>query len=961
VVAGAFRKWLLGALAVGATVVCTAGAATGDTVTFSSTQTIPVPPASSYAGSGGGDGWNVALTPAAVYNVFHHSGSFNVACHRQADATPCWPAFNGDTSGRVLTITDATGKSFSTSGHSAILLDSSTGKLHEFATRSDGVGGVICVDTALASPTVNPFAEGAASPFCGFTPLTGTSESVDSGTAGVSEGVQVGSKLFAFNFVSGSAVGPGAQNKLLCFDLNTNAACAGQPYTVDVGDGTNGNGTFPAPAVVQFSDRVIIPINMGGTGRLACFDGKALTGCSGSWPVTLSGSFSSYPGNHGAPFPKLTSTGELSGFCLPMSGVPCYTLSGGSSDTPANMPAGVTLTSGWNGASVVVGPRVYIPHGYYPNGGPDEVECYDYNLGKGCDNFPKQFSGLSLLYTINSDPQRPECLWVNADNGTQIQNFDAFTGGACGTGAIRVLASSFVVNTPECTPGAWDSLQILSPAPGTYTNGSVAFRDASGVAIPGASDVALDATGTAELAGLNLTGSGLPQFLITLNMADEKPVGEVVVKVTWAGTFDPACATKGGTTIVNPPTTTTTNTTSANDGLSLTGPRYGRTGSPLTFRAVVKNAGPDASTGVVAHFTVPAGATVDSVSSDTGSGCQRAGTAITCFIGTLPAGTSANVTIVLRSSNPGTLTVTGSIEDDHDSDTSNNAGSASAPVIGTNDPPPAPAPPSDRGTFTALTTGTVLVNGVAVAADQPILLKSGDTVDVSGGSITVASEQGWVGTFSNQQQQRPRRLSSWASRAADDAVPAQFTVTQSSSVDEPVTLTLTGGDFSQCSTPRKLAANKKPVHQLWGSAKGSFRTKGRYSAATVRGTIWLTQDRCDGTLTSVIDGVVDVADSTLKKTVTLTNGQSYLAKAKTAPNKPPKQAKSKKRAKPSKARAKKHSPKVRYYVVQEGDSLSSIATSQVGREKAWVDLVRLNKLTRPYTIQPGTKLKLPKR
>jgi hypothetical protein len=32
-----------------------------DTVTFSATQTIPVPPASTFAGSGGDDGWALAF------------------------------------------------------------------------------------------------------------------------------------------------------------------------------------------------------------------------------------------------------------------------------------------------------------------------------------------------------------------------------------------------------------------------------------------------------------------------------------------------------------------------------------------------------------------------------------------------------------------------------------------------------------------------------------------------------------------------------------------------------------------------------------------------------------------------------------------------------------------------------------------------------------------------------------
>ena len=91
------------------------------------------------------------------------------------------------------------------------------------------------------------------------------------------------------------------------------------------------------------------------------------------------------------------------------------------------------------------------------------------------------------------------------------------------------------------------------------------------------------------------------------------------------------------------------------------------------------------------------------------------------------------------------------------------------------------------------------------------------------------------------------------------------------------TLTLTGGDFSPCSAARGLAVNRRPIRQLWGSAKGNFRTRGRYASATVRGTIWLVQDRCDGTLTQVVEGVVDVLDAARRRTVTVNAGGSYVA------------------------------------------------------------------------------------
>ena len=52
------------------------------------------------------------------------------------------------------------------------------------------------------------------------------------------------------------------------------------------------------------------------------------------------------------------------------------------------------------------------------------------------------------------------------------------------------------------------------------------------------------------------------------------------------------------------------------------------------------------------------------------------------------------------------------------------------------------------------------------------------------------------------------------------------------------------------------AAAKKPkTRKLWGDGKGRFRTRGKFSSATVRGTKWVVIDRCDGTLTRVVRGI----------------------------------------------------------------------------------------------------------
>ena len=70
-----------------------------------------------------------------------------------------------------------------------------------------------------------------------------------------------------------------------------------------------------------------------------------------------------------------------------------------------------------------------------------------------------------------------------------------------------------------------------------------------------------------------------------------------------------------------------------------------------------------------------------------------------------------------------------------------------------------------------------------------------------------------------------------------------------------------------------------------GSGKGKFRTDGKYSAATVRGTIWLVEDRCEGTFTKVTRGTVQVRDLKRKKTITVKAGHSYLARAQRAASK----------------------------------------------------------------------------
>jgi hypothetical protein len=65
--------------------------------------------------------------------------------------------------------------------------------------------------------------------------------------------------------------------------------------------------------------------------------------------------------------------------------------------------------------------------------------------------------------------------------------------------------------------------------------------------------------------------------------------------------------------------------------------------------------------------------------------------------------------------------------------------------------------------------------------------------------------------------------------------------------------------------------------RLWGRGRGRYRTRGLYSSGSVRGTIWLTEDTCEGTTTFVVRGVVEVTDFTTGETHSITAGQRYFA------------------------------------------------------------------------------------
>ena len=93
--------------------------------------------------------------------------------------------------------------------------------------------------------------------------------------------------------------------------------------------------------------------------------------------------------------------------------------------------------------------------------------------------------------------------------------------------------------------------------------------------------------------------------------------------------------------------------------------------------------------------------------------------------------------------------------------------------------------------------------------------------------------------------------------------------------DEPhaVTVLKLIGPLERCEN----ATSEKPGgRQLWGEGDGLHRTDGRLGSASVRGTKWLLQDRCNGTtFAKVLEGLVTLHDRVKNETVELEAGDSY--------------------------------------------------------------------------------------
>jgi Domain of unknown function DUF11 len=283
----------------------------------------------------------------------------------------------------------------------------------------------------------------------------------------------------------------------------------------------------------------------------------------------------------------------------------------------------------------------------------------------------------------------------------------------------------------------------------------------------------------------------------------------------------------------------------------------GIVGEPIVLSVKVSNNSTGTASGLTLVNELSAEATFRS--SDPG-GCRASGRTISCGLPDLGPGQATTMRLVVVPRQVGTLTSQVSVVSGEGTVAveSSSADIQPRPVLG-------------QSVYVLSITGTAFVR-------RPTATQTGRLV----GGKTLP-----VGTFVDTRRGKIR-LRSVRSRfgrlQTADFFEGAFTVEQRRGVAPVTEILAVGGSFAACPAfsdlrPVQMLQRRSRVRRMWGSGTGRFRTSGRYAAATVRGTVWLTEDRCNGTLIFVRRGVVTVFDRVRKTTVVLRSGQAYFAKA----------------------------------------------------------------------------------
>ena len=178
---------------------------------------------------------------------------------------------------------------------------------------------------------------------------------------------------------------------------------------------------------------------------------------------------------------------------------------------------------------------------------------------------------------------------------------------------------------------------------------------------------------------------------------------------------------------------------------------------------------------------------------------------------------------------------------------------------------PGTAPTEKDSLVLQKVSGNVVVGGSTLSAGSKSI-KLGTFIDATHGKVTITSASDAHGSYQTGL-----------------FYGGKFKTRQRGGA-RPVTETYLTGKIGPCGKAKGKGKNavasakrKRRSRHLWGDSHGNFRTVGKSSSASTRGTKWLTKDTCQGTVTTVVRGKVLVRDFATNGRHIVTAGHSFTA------------------------------------------------------------------------------------
>jgi hypothetical protein len=457
---------------------------------------------SSFAGSGGGDGYDVTVGDGMVFNMWHHqrvgnpSGGATVECH----------LYSGD----LCPTAEFLIEGFESNHGSRVFYDEDSNKLYAYVyglVESSDSYGVACID----------YSEDVAVS-CGYTELNSTTSDFTLEFDGEGGGPnqdygsqsQDGDIIWSIQGTSGA---------LMCFNTATASACSDNGWLT----GETGNYAYDTARVTAVGGVVFWTI----ADKFGCYDPATDGLCGENNPIALIGSDVRH-----APIPVENTSGTLLGAC-DYDARQCITTAGAALTFPTALGTFWDAwptdeeNAGFNMAQFAyANNRLYYDtsagDGALGNWASNNITCYDFATEAACsgfDGFGRE--GIEYFYSATYDDSTPECLWINQDSG-RIVPLNVTTGEVgCEMGnPVVELPYDAVTPRMSCNEDgrvtAWESLKVTVPAGVVLADVRVSFYDSidpedendTSTAVDGWTNLTVDASGVLDLSGLTTAETG---------------------------------------------------------------------------------------------------------------------------------------------------------------------------------------------------------------------------------------------------------------------------------------------------------------------------------------------------------------------------------------------------------------------------------------------------------------------